>query len=232
MLFGDVQRILSAERFARFHVAAARNIPLAIEIYELNIEISECVFGVLHLVEVCIRNQMHFALSDYCRTHDWFRQGVVLPTTGKEIAYTMPMRKSLQNAIQGAGPAAPAGKVVAELTFGFWTSLLASRFQQSLWNPCLHNAFPNYRGLPRNVHRRMEAIQRLRNRVAHHERILTSLNKVHTGHVAQVLLGLSSILECVVWAHPKTGDWIRTGTRYEHARELLSSFATRGVQLL
>lgn len=61
----DVERILSAERFKRYVAAAKGDISLAVEIYQLNIEVSECLFGALHLAEVAIRNSMHPALTDY-----------------------------------------------------------------------------------------------------------------------------------------------------------------------
>ena len=225
----DIERILSIERFQRYRNAAAGDIPLATELYQLNIEVSECIFGVLHIAEVSIRNSMHNALTTYSGSQDWFRPGSVLPGIARPIPYTMPMQKMIDKALRTVGRSASSGKIIAEITFGFWTSLLASRFQQSLWVPCLHRAFPNFGGPPRILHRRMETLQRLRNRIAHHERVLTSLNKLYTGHYAHPHIELDGILECVRWASIEAGDWIQTGTRFKRVQQLLLDFSRRGI---
>ena len=216
----------------RYTSAARGDIALAIELYELNIEASECIFGVLHLAEICIRNSIHTALMNEIGSQQWFRVGVVLPRIGRPIAYTQPMREMIDKAIRGAGAAASSGKIIAEITFGFWTSPLTNKFQQSLWIPFLHKAFPNFKGLPRTVHRRIETIQRLRNRIAHHERVLTSLNQVYTGNFAQPYLGLPAVLECVRWASIPAADWVESGTRYNQVIQLLLDFSKRGIQLI
>jgi len=64
------------------------------------------------------------------------------------------------------------GKVVAELSFGFWRFLLARRYTASLW-PALRPGFPY---LPSADRRELEApvtrLHQLRNRVAHHEPLI------------------------------------------------------------
>jgi hypothetical protein len=63
--------------------------------------------------------------------------------------------------------------VVAELSFGFWVSLLSKGYDQSLWVPFLHQAFPNYHGPRRQLHDWLYSVVLLRNRVMHHEHIYT-----------------------------------------------------------
>jgi hypothetical protein len=227
----EIERILSGERFRRYKAAARDDIALAIELYQINIEVSECVFGVLHLAEVCIRNSMHSALANYIGTPEWFRIGTVLPRTRKPIPYTAPMRDMVSKGIRSAGHAASPGKIVAELTFGFWTNLLSSKFQQPLWIPCLYKAFPNFGGHPRFLHRRMESLQRLRNRIAHHERVLTSNNAVYTGSAVQPYITPQEILQCVRWTSNDAASWTEWGTRFRHVIQLLDQFSKRGVQL-
>lgn len=68
-----------------------------------------------------------------------------------------------------------ADDIVAELSFGFWTSLLSnnrhSQYDRRLWVPYLHRAFPLYRGRRRDLHDKLEAMRLLRNRIMHHEPI-------------------------------------------------------------
>lgn len=73
------------------------------------------------------------------------------------------------------GPSAPGGKVLAELTFGFWVYLTSSRLSASVWAPYLQQAYP--KGSDRHsIHHGLDELRKARNRVAHHEPV----------HVAEV----------------------------------------------
>jgi hypothetical protein len=62
-----------------------------------------------------------------------------------------------------------ADDVVAQLTFGFWISLISGRYHRSLWIPTLHRVFL---GATRGVlHEDFQKILSLRNRIMHHEPI-------------------------------------------------------------
>lgn len=51
-------------------------------------------------------------------------------------------RRQVNDAIRAAGgPSAPRGKVVAELTFGFWRYLTTRTHDATLWVPYLRWAF-------------------------------------------------------------------------------------------
>ncbi|MEZ7005470.1 hypothetical protein [Streptomyces sp. AD55] len=65
----------------------------------------------------------------------------------------------------------PRGKIIAELTFGFWRFLLARQYRSSLW-PDLAGAFPHApnRALP-TVEEPVKRLHECRNRIAHHEGI-------------------------------------------------------------
>lgn len=72
------------------------------------------------------------------------------------------------------------GKVISELKFVFWQKLLTSRFAQRLWNTDIFLAFPNAAGaglstanVRQNIYDDLENIRKLRNRIAHHEPIIT-----------------------------------------------------------
>ena len=129
-----------------------------------------------------------------------------------------------------AGADAPVGKVMAELTFGFWPNMLMSRYE-ALYRASLHRAFPAAH-LPRApIHLRLETIRFLRNRVAHHESVLTSRNEVYTGFKDRPTIPLSEILECVAWVSPPTAAWLRVTSRYNQALTLLADVAGSGIVL-
>jgi hypothetical protein len=140
------------------------------------------------------------------------------------------MNGMIADARRTAGTGAPVGKVIAELTFGFWPSLISKHFHP-LWSASLHKAFPYAHAPRRAVHLRLEVIRRLRNRIAHHEPILTSKNKVYTGFVDQPSISLPDLLQCVEWISPPTAQWLENTTRYTQAATILAECQGSGVTL-
>ncbi|HUW88076.1 MAG TPA: Abi family protein [Candidatus Paceibacterota bacterium] len=62
--------------------------------------------------------------------------------------------------------------IVAELTLGFWRSLLTKRYKDTLWRNALRFSFPNApTGQPEYIFTRVHHLNILRNRIAHHEPI-------------------------------------------------------------
>jgi len=63
-----------------------------------------------------------------------------------------------------------AGRVVAELNFGFWVGLFSTIHDGDLWRTDLHLVFTP---LPerRQLHNQLDRLRTLRNRIAHHEPI-------------------------------------------------------------
>ena len=93
-------------------------------------------------------------------------------------------------------------RVVAELSFGFWVSLLgrgpSGRYETTLWRPAVHRAFPHIRSLRKHVHAPLDSLRVLRNRIAHHEPIFTR-------HLAA---DYARILTVIGWICPDTAAWI------------------------
>jgi hypothetical protein len=112
----DIERAVSHERLRRYLAAASQNLSDALFLYEQNVALSEMTYGLMHGVEIAVRNAMHDHLSAHFNTWRWFDVAPLPPySTDKVVA-----------AVRDAGgPNASPGKVVAELTFGFWTDLSA-----------------------------------------------------------------------------------------------------------
>jgi len=92
----------------------------------------------------------------------------------------------------------------------------------------LSAAFPGA-GVQRHVvHQRLKSVQRLRNRISHHERILTSRERIYTG---DGLMTLAEVVECVDWACPHASEWIRTRFRFSEAQSILKRVRSTGVRL-
>jgi hypothetical protein len=227
-----LDRTISRARLTRYLVATNGDVESALRLYEKNLALSEALFGLLHGLEVSVRNSLHCVLSTDIGATDWFRNGCPLPWPSvSRLSLTIPMNGMIFEARKSAdGATAPVGKVIAELPFGFWSSLIAGRFD-TLWRASLHKAFPHARVPRRIVHWRLETLRRLRNRIAHHEPVLTSRQQVYTGFIDQPAMTRAAILQCVEWISPPTAAWLSATTRYSQAAALLTEVKPSGVGL-
>jgi len=218
----QIERAISRVRLKRYLAATGNSLSLAVTAYEQNVAVSEAVFGLLHGLEVAIRNSMHEALSSHFGTPRWF-QSPAVPLT----AYGLDkVAAALRDA---GGPSASPGKVVAELTFGFWSNLAARGYHWTLWQPCLYRAFPVARLARPIIHARLESIRTLRNRIAFHEPLLTSRRALYAGSGLQ--LPLNCLCECANWLGPELASWLETSYRHAAAAAILEEVALSGIAL-
>lgn len=194
-----LQQALSAPRLGRYLRDSGGIIDAALSLYERNARMAEAFYRPLQSLEVCLRN----GLSDQLAAQygaNWF--------TNSGPPFADDALKKLDRAIddiQDARRNVTPGAVVAELSFGFWVTILAKRYDGTIWRSALASSFLEAgRRMPRQrVHNRMDAIRKFRNRVFHHEPIY-DLNP------AQVH---AEIIEAIAWICPASAAWA-----WEHSR--------------
>jgi Abi-like protein. len=159
-------KTLSQPRLSKYVDAAEGDAARALDLYVGNSHVSMAFFGDLHYTEVVLRNRFNEQLTA-AYGDQWFTAVPLLKIIGKRN------RDILSKAQHHAGGyAVPSGKVVAELTFGFWVNLTDPNLEHTLWIPVLHKAFlPNKPPKRAELNRDLEKLRQLRNRVAHHEPI-------------------------------------------------------------
>ncbi|MGM9335097.1 Abi family protein [Streptomyces murinus] len=162
----------------------------AMELYLWNVRLSAAFGEVIALAEVILRNAMAEQLATaygatwYARTElfdDRTMSG--FKTTWRNI--TMPADPATGKPAQKTLHAVPAGKIVAESTFGCWVNLLDKGgtrgdgpyrknvdYDSTLWWKALHKAFPNSGGKRTTVFTTASHVRSLRNRAAHHEPLI------------------------------------------------------------
>lgn len=163
----DLVTRLSVSRLGPYRDCCAGRLDPALDLYLWNMRISSAFFESLHLLEVGLRNCMNDALTDWhARTFNGLEPWYGDPCTPLSERARRSVRVARVKATAGGRPELP-GRVVAELMFGFWWSLLAEEYNRSLWRPCLRNAFSSARRT--RLHGDLDLMVRLRNRIAHHE---------------------------------------------------------------
>jgi hypothetical protein len=170
-----VEQTLSRERLDPFRSDPNDSLSI-ISNYFWNIALCQSLYPCIGLVEVAMRNAIHTSLADYFGRTNWFDLPGLLQTN-ERLALN-----AAKVSLSRAGKIMTPGRIVAELSFGFWTALLSSLYGNSpkgprLWaspnSILLARAFPyapaSVQGYRSRVHKRFDDLRLLRNRVSHHE---------------------------------------------------------------
>lgn len=162
-----LERALSAPRLGRYMADSGGLLDAALSLYERNARMSEAFYRPLQSLEVCLRNRLHERLTTQYGTN-WFKNGGPQFHASDEDR----LKEAMASLRRDGLPITP-GAVVAELNFGFWVSILARRYDNTIWRSTLAPAFAEdgKRMGRQRVHNRMDAIRNFRNRVFHHEPI-------------------------------------------------------------
>lgn len=199
-----LERRISIERFAPYRAATGGDVRHGIMLYEHNTEMSAAFWVVLGDLEVLIRNAMHERLTAWSDNRygqpAWYLDpGRVFNAKAADDIAT-----ARRHATANGRPESP-GRVIAELPLGFWRFMLSSRYERSLWLPCLRDAFPGVhgRGMRRDVHDAMRELHVLRNRIAHHE-------PIHNRPIARFHI---IALTLAGWICPVSREWIASRSR-------------------
>jgi hypothetical protein len=161
--------------------------------YLWNLSLSEALYPSLQTFEIGLRNALHNGLAFRFGRQDWYDhpRHFLDPTATSAIA-------DAKKELSIAGKPFEPGRIVAELSFGFWTSLFNRKYEQPatrLWPQLVQRVFPHRPShifTRDHVAKRVESIRRLRNRAFHHERILHwPLQNCH-----------ADLLDAIYWISP------------------------------
>lgn len=165
----SVERYVTQARLGPYLAEVEDDYARAEELYIWNLRASGVFHEVLGVFEVTLRN----ALCEELRQWHGKRTGTWLddPTTVFDDRRIEQIEEARRLLVQRGKPTTE-GRVVAELSLGFWRFLLSKRYQNTLWTPHLRRAFPGMKPQKREVvYGHVEALLTLRNRIAHHEPI-------------------------------------------------------------
>lgn len=131
-----------------------------------------------------LRNRLDRRLAEHYGSTTWWTAAPLSPAGQHMIA------EAKSGGGTHAGRAPVPGDIVAALNFGFWVSLLGSRYHRTLWVPALWKVFPG--AARRDVHRDFDEVRLFRNRVMHHEPIHHRHLEADHATLYRLLAGLSS----------------------------------------
>jgi hypothetical protein len=194
-----VERLLSKERFLTYVTHAGGDREKAFRLYVHNLRLSSSLFETIGGLEIAFRNSVHLTLTQAFRSDNWFDN---VPFTW--LPHERGAIQKAKELIRSRKKQVLPGRIIAELTFGFWCGITGRAYRDLLWIPHLHKAFPFKRLGHKEAHNRLNEIRELRNRIAHHECVL------HLDPARKY----SNIVETVNWICPTTGSWIETNSSF------------------
>lgn len=175
--------------------------------YSWHALMSAAFFASLHVCEVSVRNAVDSALAaTYGGDWPWnrnFERSLPNPR-GSHFKPQAELLRARDKMRVGA-----TGKVIAELKFAFWCHMFTVRYQERLWRGQMHRCFPNFpnSGFPSGpsqarqiIHAELETLRRFRNRIAHHEPVLTD-------PLPQLQQSIHSL---ILWSSLDVADWHAT----------------------
>jgi hypothetical protein len=196
-----LEQALSLERFGRYVDWAGGDKARALELYTLNTKISESLYTPLQMLEVALRNRIHAVMTE-ARHEGWFHDDGCL--LGKWQSDQL--AKAEEGIREGKKEPTP-GRIVAALTFSFWTSMFGKEYE-TLWQTTLHRigSRSDGKGLERkHFSGPLTRIRQLRNRIAHHEPIIIDWD-LPAQH--------SKIIELTGWLSPPAAEWCTAHSRF------------------
>ncbi len=202
MNINDLEKLLSQKRLSTFYNLYPTDKEKAIEYYRLNTQISESLYPLLSNLEIALRNSIHNSFAIHYKSTEWFSH-LNQPELFDQVNIAKSKILSRINPIT-------ADKVVAELTFGFWTTLFNKQYAKDFWKPLMY-VFPlldtpNKRR--EKISYKLNQIRRFRNRIFHYEPICNDLNALAINH--------NNILEILNWINADIVSWTKEIDRFDN----------------
>lgn len=192
IFFASLRISLSDQRLDAYRQSTTDTDIDLLERYFWNIAICEALYPPLQNLEISLRNNINHAITISFENPHWLTDYKLLdPSKQKHILGVIEKAKK-------AGKTINTGQLIAELNFGFWTSLFDAKYDRVFWQrkTLIRSAFPNMPTHIRNrstLSKRFTDIRILRNLVFHHKPIWDK-EKLTQQH--------ENIVEALDWLNP------------------------------
>jgi hypothetical protein len=158
--------------------------------------VAQAFYPILNLFETFLRNSINDKLAIHFRDTAWIinqKRGFMNDPT---LAPKFGMKNKVLKAERDTRGVVTPGKIIAEQTFGFWTSLFENRHYR-LISGYVIRCFPNK---PVTINRpditnKLNAIRDFRNRVYHNENICFHNNTIDFTHAINIKNEIYNLLD-------------------------------------
>lgn len=169
-LVTGLEAFVSVPRLKRYRDASTSDLDVAV-LYCWNMRLAEALLPTIALFELSLRNVVHETLTMHVGSEWWFKAALTSQRYENILGVVSGILKK-----QGYPPS--VGKVISEITFGFWPRLFAHASNPLWWSPpdpLIAKILPHHPSIGRDTRKkleeRLEYFVELRNRAVHHEAI-------------------------------------------------------------
>lgn len=204
--FTSLEKAISTSRLGTYRtLISSINDTKVIENYIYNAKISENFYMLLQNLEVTLRNAIYdsYNIIGFSRDFFYLRQQDTRRLFQREYhSYACwKMIGTVKHHMNRNGITITDGKIISDLNFGFWTTLLEENHYKTLiWRQIFRLVFPHYPhgGIIDNdvdvVSNKVNKIRQFRNRIFHYEPIINRPNLTQDR---------DDILEVIGWINPE-----------------------------
>lgn len=175
---------LSRERIRNYNQASYGNVKIALELYELNIQLSKHLYEYIGRFELYLRNQINIKLKD-CIHERWYDQQWITQANldSKIRDVKIQIRRSRTSIYINNGD------VIAKLTMGFWKQLF-NAIPFSILERDYHFNITTVFSTERDrllIYKELGVVTGIRNRIAHHEPIMLKNRRISLDYIEDLL---------------------------------------------
>lgn len=214
MKYDKLEKYVSEPRLKRYYTSCNNSKSKAQKLYRKNLLVSKSFYPVLNLFEIFLRNVIDTQLIKHFSDKDWIinqKTGFMSNKSLKSSKYFLresvnSAEKKLKKGISSSS-VITSGKIISELSFGFWSGLFYRHHYKLLSGDIIH-CFPNK---PKYVNRKyiekeLNKIRSFRNRIYHNEPICFNGSAINFNQAQSIKKNIYDFLE---WIDPDLVDFIR-----------------------
>lgn len=204
MKYSTLEYYISQPRLKRYLTATNNSKTNALKLYQKNLRVSQAFYPILNLFEIFLRNVIDYQISSHFANPNWiitekngFMNDPSLSSSKYFLKYSVAGAEKTIAGNKGKIPVT-SGKVIAELSFGFWTSLFQKYHYKLIGGVVIH-CFPKK---PLKVNReiiskKLNNIRLFRNRIYHNEPICFNGNDIDFCNAKIVRQDIYDLLEWI-----------------------------------
>ena len=194
-----INHILSPKRFQRYLLRCENNSQNALQYYLANTKIAESTYWSLHVFEIALRNKIHFALTRYFKTDEWYNQWLTSDNYSDFHRKIITTKEMLKKRKEEVNP----DKMVAEFTLGFWVQMFNAQYEYLLWKPLrtIFSNMPKTERKRKNITKALNWARNFRNRSYHYEPICWDFLAVQKNY--------KNVIKLVEWLDDEGANWCK-----------------------
>lgn len=213
MNYHKFAKLYSYSRISRYLKAAKGDKKKAQEMYYANARIARSFQPLISFLEVILRNQLHYALANHFNDVQWlinqktgFMSAPSLTHINKKTGKVKVndfLKKEIERSekiLTDKGYNITAGRIIAELNFGFWNSLYEAHHYSLLCGvPCtIFHDLPAGIGR-KKINQKIQQVRKMRNRISHNEPLCFKDKSFDTTYANEMYI---TICHLITWLSP------------------------------